>query len=573
VLERARDGAAGLMPRGHWRRAGAAVAAIGIVALAIGVIVGAGAPGSSKGASSTSNGGGVAVVQRRDLVATDTESGTLGYADPQPVFNRISGTLTWLPAVGTTIKPGQALYDVDGSPVILFDGTVPAYRTLASGVSNGPDVTELNANLVKLGFDPNHQITVNDTWQAGTTTAVDAWQASLGQTQTGTITLGEIVFLPGTRRIDSVSGVLGSTGGGGGASAAASTAGASASVSPVATATPASLTLPARPQLEFVSFTTSSAAPGSVTTSAHAAAAPANAAACPDPTATTTTTPTCPTTTTPTTPTPTSTTPTPTPPSGGKGSPTATELLAQLVAELKKLAASGSRSSATTSTGSTGSGSRTSGAATGAGARSSGGGAGGSGGSAAAGASSSSGGGSSSSAGSTGATATQILNTTSADLVVTVQLDATKQSEAVVGEPVTVQLPDGSTVDGKITAVSPVAQSTSSSSSSAAAGGGAASTPSATVPVTIALTGGHHVQGLDQAAVSVNFQQQVERGVLSVPVTALLATPGGGYAVQTVDQAGVHKLVPVTPGLFAGGFVQVSGSNLVDGMQVTDSQG
>jgi len=81
------------------------------------------------------------------------------------------------------------------------------------------------------------------------------------------------------------------------------------------------------------------------------------------------------------------------------------------------------------------------------------------------------------------------------------------------------------------------------------------------------------VAGLDQAAVSVNFQQQVERGVLSVPVTALLATPGGGYAVQTVNQAGVHKLVPVSPGLFAGGFVQVSGSDLVEGMQVTDSQG
>ena len=36
-----------------------------------------------------------------------------------------------------------------------------------------------------------------------------------------------------------------------------------------------------------------------------------------------------------------------------------------------------------------------------------------------------------------------ILQTTSTQLVVTVDLDATKQSEAVVGEPVTVELPDG----------------------------------------------------------------------------------------------------------------------------------
>jgi hypothetical protein len=159
----------------------------------------------------------------------------------------------------------------------------------------------------------------------------------------------------------------------------------------------------------------------------------------------------------------------------------------------------------------------------------------------------------SSSAGSGSAAATQVLTTTSADLVVTVDLDATKQSEAVVGEPVSVQLPDGSTVNGKITVVSPVAQSSSSSSSS---GGGAASgSPSATIPVTIAFTSRRRVSGLDQAAVSVNFRQQVE------------------HAVQAVSAAGRRTLVPVTPGLFAGGYVQVMGAGLFEGMRVTDSQG
>jgi multidrug efflux pump subunit AcrA (membrane-fusion protein) len=90
--------------------------------------------------------------------------------------------------------------------------------------------------------------------------------------------------------------------------------------------------------------------------------------------------------------------------------------------------------------------------------------------------------------------------------------------------------------------------------------------------VTIALTGHRQVQGLDQAAVSVNFQQQVERDVLAVPVTALLATAGGGYAVQTTEN-GRRQLIAVTPGLFAGGYVQVSGAGLVEGMQVSDSQG
>jgi multidrug efflux pump subunit AcrA (membrane-fusion protein) len=168
-----------------------------------------------------------------------------------------------------------------------------------------------------------------------------------------------------------------------------------------------------------------------------------------------------------------------------------------------------------------------------------------------------------------------VLQTTSTQLVVSVNLDATKQSEAVVGAPVTVQLSDGSTDSGKISKVSTVAQASSSSSSSGGGGGGSSgssSTPSSTVPVTIALSGRRHVAGLDQAAVSVNFEQQVQRGVLAVPVTALLATAGGGYAVETVG-GGQKHLVPVTPGLFAGGYVEVSGAGLSEGMRVSDAQG
>ena len=70
---------------------------------------------------------------------------------------------------------------------------------------------------------------------------------------------------------------------------------------------------------------------------------------------------------------------------------------------------------------------------------------------------------------------------------------------------------------------------------------------------------------------SVNFEQQVQRNVLSVPVSALLATAGGGYAIQEV--AAPHRLIPVTPGLFAAGFVQISGVQIFPGLQVTDSQG
>jgi membrane fusion protein, multidrug efflux system len=155
---------------------------------------------------------------------------------------------------------------------------------------------------------------------------------------------------------------------------------------------------------------------------------------------------------------------------------------------------------------------------------------------------------------------------------VTVDLDATKQSEAVLGAPVTVEMPDGSTVNGKITHVSAVAQTTiSGAGSGSGSGPGSGSTPSATVPVTITLSGHRHSTGLDQAAVSVNFEQQKANNVHSVPVTALLATTGGGYAMQ--EAAAPNSAIPVTTGLFAAGYVQISGSGIYAGLQVTDSQG
>ena len=89
--------------------------------------------------------------------------------------------------------------------------------------------------------------------------------------------------------------------------------------------------------------------------------------------------------------------------------------------------------------------------------------------------------------------------------------------------------------------------------------------------MTITLSGHTRLSGLDQAAVSVNFAQQRANNVLSVPVTALIATQGGGYAVQ--ESAAPHTLIPVTPGLFAAGYVQISGAGIYSGLQVTDSQG
>jgi hypothetical protein len=500
---------------GHRGRLGAGIALIAAAAVVIWVVLNAGSTTSPTSSGNTAQAFGSTTVERRNLVQTDTQSGTLGYANQRTVYDRLSGTITWLPNVGQVIKAGQTLYEVSGQPVIMLDGTTPAYRDLNASDTAGQDILQLNRSLVTLGFNPDG-IVVDDLWQAATTAGVDMWQASLGETETGSVSLGQVVFLPGDQLVSNVEATLGDGGSG-------STGAAPASVRPAAASA------------EFVSLTTTSTA-----------------------------------TTTPTTPTPTTTTrvrtdPKPTGPkptrrgTGHKpkdslSSPALAGLTALLRAEaaqLKAAAAALKAAKASSSRGSSPSSSKTSG--------------------------SSSSKPSSNSSSSGGGTGSAVLQTASTQLTATVDLDASKQSEAKVGEKVSVQLPAGNTVNGVITAVSPVAQSSSSSgngaspSAASSNGNGGSASSGATIPVTIKLKRHLHGAGLDQAAVSVNFIQAVANHVLSVPVTALLATSGGGYAVQ--EATAPHRLIPITTGLFAAGYAEISGQGIYPGLPVTNSQG
>jgi hypothetical protein len=151
-----------------------------------------------------------AQVKKRTLSAMVSQAGTLTYrarsdGSPYSVINHARGTYTQLPAVGRVISQGHVLYRVDDRPVVLLHGSTPAYRTLSAGAT-GPDVAELNADLVTLGYASRAQLRPRSaSFASATTTAVEKLQAALGVTQNGMLTLGEAVFEPTAVRVTSVS--------------------------------------------------------------------------------------------------------------------------------------------------------------------------------------------------------------------------------------------------------------------------------------------------------------------------------------------------------------------------------
>ncbi|CAA9217848.1 MAG: hypothetical protein AVDCRST_MAG10-451 [uncultured Acidimicrobiales bacterium] len=306
-------------------------------------------------------------VSRMDLVARTEVDGTLGYAGRFSVSGQMQGTVTALPKAGAVIERGQALYSVDNRPVTLLYGDVPAWRRLGAGMADGPDVRQLEQNLVALGHATEADMPVDEKFTSATTAAVRRWQKASGMEETGVVELGQAAFLPGALRV------------------------------------------------------------------------------------------------------------------------------AELKAEKGSQAPPG----------------------------------------------------------------TPVITGTSTDRVVQVDLDATKQSLAKVGDKVDVKLPDGKTTPGTITAVGTVAQTKGQGESS-----------KRVVAVTVALDEPGATGSLDQAPVKVGITSDSRKGVLAVPVNALLALAEGGYGVRVVDGTIPGRIIAVTPGLFARGMVEVSGDGLSDGTQV-----
>jgi len=142
-----------------------------------------------------------ATVTPGTITASEDQAGTIGYAGSFTVYSGVSGTVTWLPAAGSVIRPGGRLFAVNGQDVVLMRGQTPAWRAFWPGMSDGGDVAELQRNLVALGYDPYHAITPGDHYDWATQAAIERWQSAHGWIPDGQIALGQVAFLPSAVRV------------------------------------------------------------------------------------------------------------------------------------------------------------------------------------------------------------------------------------------------------------------------------------------------------------------------------------------------------------------------------------
>ncbi|MHC3472665.1 efflux RND transporter periplasmic adaptor subunit [Streptomyces sp. 7R007] len=148
-----------------------------------------------------------------------------------------------------------------------------------------------------------------------------------------------------------------------------------------------------------------------------------------------------------------------------------------------------------------------------------------------------------------------LMTVTATTKSVTVPVESLDIGSIKPGGRVTVVLPDRSTAAGRVAAISTIVQGEQHEAGSAG---------QTKINVTVSLDDQQAVKGIDSASVQARFQGESKKGVLAVPVGALLALREGGYAVRLSG----GRLVPVDTGMFAEGLVEISGQGISEGMKV-----
>ncbi len=149
-------------------------------------------------------------VRRGTLIVKVTAGATLaGSVAPLAFASQSAGVVTELPTLGSTISQGQVLYRLDNEPVVLLYGSTPVYRSFTPGMSPGPDVVELEQDLIKLGYGQAYGLTANGDFNFADEQAVRAFNRAEGLPTGDTISQGNVLFEPGPVFVSAVNAGLG----------------------------------------------------------------------------------------------------------------------------------------------------------------------------------------------------------------------------------------------------------------------------------------------------------------------------------------------------------------------------
>ena len=121
-------------------------------------------------------------VERRTLSSDVVTRGTGAFGSPQKLavasssLKPSAGILAELAIPGTELSEGEVAASASGRPVFVLVGATPMSRDLGAG-SVGDDVAQLEASLVRLGFDPG---LVDGAYDSRTAGAVSSWYRGAG---------------------------------------------------------------------------------------------------------------------------------------------------------------------------------------------------------------------------------------------------------------------------------------------------------------------------------------------------------------------------------------------------------
>ncbi|MEU3084780.1 peptidoglycan-binding protein [Streptomyces albidoflavus] len=163
------------------------------------------------------------------------------------------------------------------------------------------------------------------------------------------------------------------------------------------------------------------------------------------------------------------------------------------------------------------------------------------------------------------AAANDLLSVSATTKSVRIPVETLDLGTIKAGQKVTVLLPDGTETGGEVATIGTTIKADQE---------GESGTGVSKINVTVSVDDAEAVKGIDAAPVQVRFEAEAKKGVLAVPVGALLALREGGYAVRLAEgrsadgRSAAGRLVPVETGMFARGVVEISGEDITEGMKV-----